>query len=205
VGTFNIYNILAAAVFTRSLGIPVDTIKRAVEKKSVVKGRVEKVDEGQRFSVFVDYAHTADSLEKLYQAFPNERKVCVLGNCGGGRDMWKRPEMAKIAEKYCGEIILTNEDPYDEDPKAIVQSMVDAMKEKAPTVIMDRRLAIRHALERAHDKDVVLISGKGTDPYIMGPRGTKTPWSDEQVAREELRALLHKPKDDNAGGNGHVE
>jgi len=205
VGLFNIYNILAAAVFARSLGIHADVIKRAVEKVRVVKGRGEKVDEGQHFSVFVDYAHTADSLEKLYQAFPNDRKICVLGNCGGGRDTWKRPEMAKVAEKYCAEIVLTDEDPYDEDPKAIVQSMVDAMKEKTPTVIMDRRLAIRHALSRAHDRDVVLVTGKGTDPYIMGPKGTKTPWSDEQVVREELRTLLHKSEDSNASGNGNVE
>jgi UDP-N-acetylmuramoyl-L-alanyl-D-glutamate--2,6-diaminopimelate ligase len=205
VGTFNIYNILAAAVFARSLGIHADVIKRAVEKLAVVKGRVEKVDEGQHFSVFVDYAHTADSLEKLYQAFPNDRKICVLGNCGGGRDTWKRPEMAKIAEKYCSEVVLTNEDPYDEDPEAIVRSMADAMKEKPPTVIMDRRLAIRHALAGAHDKDVVLVSGKGTDPYIMGPRVTKTSWSDEKVVREELQALLNKSKGNDTSGDGHVE
>ena len=132
VGLFNIYNILAAAVFARSLGIHADVIKRAVEKVRIVKGRAEKIDEGQHFLAFVDYAHTADSLEKLYQAFPHERKICVLGSCGGGRDTWKRPAMAQIAEQYCSEVILTDEDPYDEDPKAIVQSMVDAMKEKVP-------------------------------------------------------------------------
>jgi len=205
VGVFNIYNILAAAVFARSLGIHADVIKRAVEKVKTVKGRAEKIEEGQHFSVLVDYAHTADSLEKLYQAFPHERKICVLGNCGGGRDTWKRPEMAKVAEKYCSEIVLTNEDPYDEDPNAIVQSMVDAMSEKKPTVLMDRREAIRHALGRAHDRDVVLVTGKGTDPYIMGPKGTKTPWSDEQVVREELRALLHKSEDGNTSGNGNIQ
>jgi UDP-N-acetylmuramoyl-L-alanyl-D-glutamate--2,6-diaminopimelate ligase len=113
--------------------------------------------------------------------------------------------MAKIAEKYCSEVVLTNEDPYDEDPEAIVRSMADAMKEKTPTIIMDRRLAIRHALARAHDKDVVLVSGKGTDPYIMGPRGTKMPWSDEGVVREELRALLDKSKDDDTRSDGHIE
>ncbi len=205
IGVFNIYNILAAATFARAVGIPVDVIKRAVEKLTLVKGRVEKIDEGQRFAVYVDYAHTSDSLEKLYQAFPNERKLCVLGNCGGGRDRWKRPEMARVAEQYCNEVILTNEDPYDEDPEAIVQEMVAGMEEKEPTIIMDRRLAIRHALTKARDRDVVLVTGKGTDPYIMGPKGTKTPWSDEQVVREELRALLDKPKEGDAGRDRDVQ
>jgi UDP-N-acetylmuramoyl-L-alanyl-D-glutamate--2,6-diaminopimelate ligase len=153
----------------------------------------------------VDYAHTPDSLEQLYKAFPHERKICVLGNCGGGRDTWKRPAMAKIAEQYCDEIVLTNEDPYDEDPDAIVRAMADAIETKQPTIIMDRRLAIRHALTRAQRHDVVLVSGKGTDPYIMGPKGTKTPWSDERVVREELRTLLHKTEDGDTSGDRHVE
>jgi len=189
VGEFNIYNILAAATFARALGIHTDVIKKAVEKLSVVKGRVERIDEGQSFQVYVDYAHTADSLEKLYKAFPNERKLCVLGNCGGGRDTWKRPEMAKVAETYCDEVILTNEDPYDEDPKAIIQDMVNGM-ESTPQIVMDRREAIARALSHAHAAhDVVLVTGKGTDPYIMGPRGAKEPWSDEEVVREELQKL----------------
>lgn len=189
VGTFNTYNILAATTFARSLGIPIETIKRAVEKVVLVQGRVERIDEGQNFTVVVDYAHTTDSLEKLYKAFGDQQKIGVLGNCGGGRDKWKRPEMAKIAEKYCREVILTNEDPYDENPYAILNDMKAGMQEKKPEVIMDRRLAIRYALRRAQPRDVVLITGKGTDPYIMGPKGTKTPWSDAEVAREELRKL----------------
>lgn len=204
VGTFNIYNILAAATFARHVGVHVDVIKRAVEKLAIVKGRVERIEEGQNFSVFVDYAHTSDSLEQLYKAFPNDRKICVLGNCGGGRDTWKRPAMAKIAEQYCHEIILTNEDPYDEDPDAIVQEMVAGLTEKEPTIIMDRRMAIRHALSRAENHDVVLVTGKGTDPYIMGKKGSKTPWSDERVVREELRAMLKKTEEGDTGGNGNV-
>ncbi len=192
VGTFNLYNILAAVTFTRAIGIPTNTIKRALERFGHIAGRVEKIEEGQPFVVVVDYAHTKDSLEKLYRAFPNHEKICVLGNCGGGRDRWKRPEMAKVAEQYCREIILTDEDPYDEDPRVIVEEMVAGMKEKTPTIIMNRRAAIREAFARAKAGDAVLITGKGTDPYIMGPRGTKTPWSDAEVAREELRAHLGK-------------
>jgi len=189
-GTFNTYNILAAAQLARALGISVETIKRAVEKLATVKGRVERVEEGQQFTAIVDYAHTGDSLEKLYQTFKDERKLCVLGNCGGGRDTWKRPEMAKIAETYCEEVILTNEDPYDEDPESIVNDMVSGMKEKKPTIIMDRRLAIRYALTKARKGDVVLVTGKGTDPYIMEAHNKKIPWSDEEVVREELQRIV---------------
>lgn len=192
VGLFNVYNILAAATLARALGIAPEVIKRGVEKQTLVKGRVEKVDEGQSFFAVVDYAHTADSLEKLYLAFKQERKICVLGSCGGGRDTWKRPEMAKVAERYCDEIILTNEDPYDEDPEKIVRDMVRGLEKNRATVIMDRRLAIRRALTMAHPHDAVLVTGKGTDPYIMGRNGSKTPWSDEQVVREELRTLLDR-------------
>ncbi len=191
VGLFNVYNILAAATLARAFGIAPEAIKRGVEKQTLVKGRVEKVDEGQSFFAVVDYAHTADSLEKLYLAFKQERKICVLGSCGGGRDAWKRPEMAKVAERHCDEIILTNEDPYDEDPEKIVRDMVRGLEKKKATVIMDRRLAIRRALTMARPHDAVLVTGKGTDPYIMGRNGGKTPWSDEQVVREELRRILN--------------
>jgi UDP-N-acetylmuramoyl-L-alanyl-D-glutamate--2,6-diaminopimelate ligase len=153
---------------------------------------VEKVDEGQDFSVIIDYAHTPDSLQKLYDVFKGTRRICVLGNTGGGRDTWKRDEMAKIAEKECDEIILTNEDPYDDNPKKIVEDMATAIKHKKPHVIMDRREAIARAISLARSGDSVLITGKGTDPYIMGPNNTKIPWSDTEVAREELKKSMNK-------------
>jgi len=204
-GTFNIYNILAAATCTRAIGTKLDVIKSAVEKLSIVKGRVERIDEGQKFGVIVDYAHTADSLEKLYQSFPDHRKICVLGNCGGGRDTKKRPVMAQIAEKYCSEIILTNEDPYDEDPKKIIQDMQNGLQKKQAKVIIDRRLAIQHALSLAQEHDMVFITGKGTDPYIMEANGKKTEWSDERVTREELHRLFDKFEKHNTGGNSNIK
>jgi UDP-N-acetylmuramoyl-L-alanyl-D-glutamate--2,6-diaminopimelate ligase len=88
-------------------------------------------------------------------------------------------------------VILTNEDPYDEDPRKIVDAMARDMK-RQPEIIMDRREAIRAALVAARSGDAVLITGKGTDPFIMGPHGTKTPWSDSTVVREELKRLLSK-------------
>ncbi len=94
--------------------------------------------------------------------------------------------MAKIAETYCDHIILTNEDPYDEDPEQIVNEMKAAIAKKPVEIIMDRREAIAKAISLAKEQDVVIITGKGTDPYIMGPNGTKIPWSDADVSREEI-------------------
>jgi UDP-N-acetylmuramoyl-L-alanyl-D-glutamate--2,6-diaminopimelate ligase len=99
--------------------------------------------------------------------------------------------MGRIADEYCDHIILTDEDPYDEDPQHIVEDVAKGISHP-PTIIMNRRLAIREALKLARTGDAVIITGKGTDPYIMGPNGTKKPWSDAKVAREELAALLNK-------------
>jgi UDP-N-acetylmuramoyl-L-alanyl-D-glutamate--2,6-diaminopimelate ligase len=100
--------------------------------------------------------------------------------------------MARIADELCDQIILTNEDPYDEDPREIVDEMAKAITRKPLEICMDRRQAIRKAIELARPGGVVLITGKGTDPYIMGKNGTKTPWSDARVAEEELIAFLSK-------------
>jgi UDP-N-acetylmuramoyl-L-alanyl-D-glutamate--2,6-diaminopimelate ligase len=188
-GVFNVSNILAAAMFAESQKISLNKIKSAIEKFSYIPGRVERVREGQDFDVVVDYAHTPDSLQALYDAFKGKRRICVLGNTGGGRDTWKRDEMAKIAERECDEIILTNEDPYDDDPQKIISDMASAIPDAKPIVIMDRREAIAKAIRLARSNDAVLITGKGTDPYIMVANGAKIPWSDANVAREELKKL----------------
>ena len=174
-----------------AFGISKEVTAKAIAAMPQVRGRVELIDAGQNFKVIVDYAHTPDSLSALYAAFPG-KKICVLGNTGGGRDTWKRPEMGKIADEACDTVILTNEDPYDEDPQKIVSEMASGMMRK-PAIIMDRHTAIAASLRQAqatgNENVCVLISGKGTDPYIMGPRGSKTPWDDATVVREELARL----------------
>lgn len=197
-GLFNIYNILAALTYAATQGVTPEIAEQGLEKLSGIPGRVEKIQlqkennpgKKQAFTVVVDYAHTADSLEKLYQAFSNKQKICVLGNTGGGRDKWKRPEMGKVADTYCHHIILTNEDPYDEDPKQIIDEMVPGIASTPFEIVLDRREAIHKAITLAKAGDAVLITGKGTDPYIMEANGKKTPWSDSKVAREELEKVL---------------
>lgn len=188
-GLFSVKNALAAAVAARALGIDTQTIKNGLLRVKEIPGRAQEIRMGQPFTVVVDYAHTPDSLVAIYSAYAGKRLVCVLGNAGGGRDLWKRPEMGRVAETYCAEVILTNEDPYDEDPRSILDMMARGMKH-APTIILDRRLAIREALARAQENDAVIITGKGTDPSIHGPNGKDIRWSDETVVREELASLL---------------
>ncbi|KKW24778.1 MAG: UDP-N-acetylmuramoyl-L-alanyl-D-glutamate-2,6-diaminopimelate ligase [Candidatus Kaiserbacteria bacterium GW2011_GWA2_52_12] len=190
-GEFSLRNALAAATLARAFGVGTSAIAHALDKLTVIPGRGERIAGKQDFTVVVDYAHTPDSLRALYDAYKNKRKICVLGATGGGRDAWKRPVMGKIADENCDEVILTDEDPYDEDPYAIVKMVAKDMK-RTPGVIMDRREAIRGALARAKSGDAVLITGKGTDPNICGPRGTKTPWSDADIVREELEKLKAK-------------
>lgn len=194
VGLFNVYNTLAAITLTRALGVSLKVIESALYELPQVKGRVEhfyspKTTE-KNVTAIVDYAHTPDSLRQLYTAFKDQPKVCVLGNTGGGRDVWKRPTMGGIAEEFCDQIILTNEDPYDENPRTIVEAMAKGITDKNKLeIIMDRRTAIKTALQKAVDGGYVIISGKGTDPYIMGPNNTKQVWSDAEVVQEELAKM----------------
>ncbi len=188
-GEFNAYNALAAATFGRSQKIDMVIIKKALEKFSGVRGRMEEVNENQNFTVIVDYAHTKDSLEKAYGAYPDKKKVCVLGSTGGGRDKWKRKEMGAVADEHCAQIFLTNEDPYDEDPKKIVRDVAEGIKNTKYKIVMDRREAISASLRAAQPCDIVFITGKGTDPYIMEANNKKIPWDDVSVAREELQKL----------------
>lgn len=191
-GLFNLKNCLATLTLGAALGLGTEKMKQALERVQPVAGRAQRVEQGQPFAVVVDYAHTPDSLKALYETYASagKRLICVLGSTGGGRDTWKRPEMGAMADTMCDIAILTDEDPYDEDPQKIIEELSVGFKNRPPRVIMDRREAIAAAIAEAKDaEDAVLITGKGTDPYIMGPNGTKQVWSDAQVAQEELIKL----------------
>jgi UDP-N-acetylmuramoyl-L-alanyl-D-glutamate--2,6-diaminopimelate ligase len=170
--------------------VPLHVCASGLASLKTISGRAERIEEGQPFLAVVDYAHTPDSLRALYTSYKGRKKVCVLGAAGGGRDVWKRPEMGKISDELCDHIILTNEDPYDEDPFAITASIALGIKHTRPEIIIDRRLAIRRALELAEPGTAVLVSGKGSETTMMGPGGTKIPWSDADVLREEIARKL---------------
>ena len=201
-GIFNVSNMLGAIAYGRFAGISPEKIKKGLEEINFIRGRMEKINwptglpADMEFDIVVDYAHTPDSLKAVYQTYNKYKKICILGNTGGGRDKWKREEMGKIADKYCDQIILTNEDPYDEDPMEIVEGVKKGIKRKPCEIIIDRREAINKAIRLAmltqtdQNKVAVLITGKGTDPYIMGPKGSRQEWDDATVAREELKRIL---------------
>jgi UDP-N-acetylmuramoyl-L-alanyl-D-glutamate--2,6-diaminopimelate ligase len=189
IGDFNIYNALAATGVGVSQGVDVATCKRVVERVRGIPGRMELVI-AEPFKVFVDYAFTPNALEKVYQTLKpkNAKMLCVLGACGGGRDKWKRPVLGKLAAKYCDKIIITNEDPYDENPTKIIEGVAEGAGDKAEK-ILDRQAAISLALNSAKPADLVIITGKGSEPWMCLARGKKIPWDDRELVRKEFNKL----------------
>jgi UDP-N-acetylmuramoyl-L-alanyl-D-glutamate--2,6-diaminopimelate ligase len=187
-GRFNIENALAAVAAARALGIGEKAIKQGVEAVERVPGRFDRVDEGQPFTVFVDYAHTPGALETALEAARElgrgGRVICVFG-AGGDRDRAKRPLMGQVVSELADLSLVTSDNPRSEDPAAIAVEVVDGLDLE---VELDRRRAIERALELARPGDVVVIAGKGHEQgQEIG--GRKLPFDDRQVAREALRRL----------------
>lgn len=201
-GAFNVVNALAVIATVSALGVGVEAIQRGFSYLKNVPGRMEKIDEGQSFSVFVDYAHDAVSLEVALKTMnevkhgESARVIVVTGGQGGGRDKKKLPIMGEIAAKMADIIVVTNEDPYDDDPREIMEAIARSSEKSGKKrgenlfVIDDRREGICKALSLAKDVDIVLISGKGAEQSMMVKGGRSIPWDDRVVAREKLRELI---------------
>lgn len=189
VGDFMRENAGAAEAVGRALGIDEPIIQRAIGGFAGVPGRMEFVQK-EPFAVVVDYAHTPDSLDAVYGTLGEESRgglICVLGSAGGGRDKWKRPKLGEIAARHCKEIILTDEDPFDEDPRQILDDIARGIPQGASVRrILDRREAIKTAISLAVPGDAVVLTGKGSEPYIRVQKGRRIDWSDARVAREAL-------------------
>jgi UDP-N-acetylmuramoyl-L-alanyl-D-glutamate--2,6-diaminopimelate ligase len=184
IGQFNTMNALASIAVAKNYGIELDVCGRAIEKVKEISGRMEIVKK-EPFMVVVDYAHTPEQLESVYKSFKNKSLICVLGSCGGGRDKWKRPVLGEIAKKYCSKIIITNEDPYDEDPVEIINQVAQNSGENSEK-ILDRKEAIKKAVNLAKTGEVVVITGKGSEPWMCVANGKKIPWDDRVIAKEAL-------------------
>ena len=192
-GEFNIYNVLATIEIARSQGVSLNICQRALEKIKGIPGRMEIVIE-KPFKVIIDYAHTPAALEQVYKTLKNHKPqtenyklICVLGACGGGRDKWKRPVLGEIAAQYCDKIIITNEDPYDEEPIEIINQVAGNTKAEK---ILDRRESIRKALSLANSGDTVIITGKGSEPWMCLAKGKKIEWSDKKIALDFLKSSV---------------
>jgi UDP-N-acetylmuramoyl-L-alanyl-D-glutamate--2,6-diaminopimelate ligase len=194
-GHFNVSNALGAFVAATALGVEPDDAAAGLAQAAPPPGRFEPVDEGQAFSVLVDYAHTPDSLENALRAareMTAGRVLAVFG-AGGDRDRDKRPKMGRAGAEGADVVIVTSDNPRSEDPEKIVAE-VEAGAEGGGTVEVevDRRAAIAEAFARAKPDDTVVIAGKGHEQGQELAGGRKVPFDDRQVAREELRRLLDR-------------
>ena len=199
-GDFNIYNALATLDVVHAYGLDERKAQNTIESIETIPGRMEFIQR-EPFAVVVDYAHTPQSLELVYETLSEKRKaksekhgklICVLGSAGGGRDTWKRPKFGEIAAKYCDEIVLTNEDSWDEDPDKIVEEIFSgAISNKLEAVsikkILDRKEAIQVAIDDAKPGDTVIITGKGSETSMALAGGKKIPWSDAEIVRDILK------------------
>lgn len=188
VGMFNVYNMLAASSVAIVQHIDLQVIKDALENISGVNGRFEQVNQGQNYSVIVDYAHTPDSLENVLQTITefSKRRIFVVVGCGGDRDKSKRPLMANIAVKYADQAIFTSDNPRTENPTSILKDMTAHLKEANYEVIEDRKQAIFRAVDLANDDDIILIAGKGHEAYQEINR-VKYDFDDREIASEAMK------------------
>lgn len=182
-GAYNLHNVLLASTCALESGIDFGAIREGIAKLSCVPGRFERMGH-----VVVDYAHTPGALRwALHSAreIAQNRVVCIFG-CGGDRDQGKRPEMGKIASELADHVILTTDNPRNEDPASIAEDTAKEMDRKNYEIILDRREAIRRGIEQSSPEDIVLVVGKGHENYqIYGDR--KEPWDDKEIVRQMLK------------------
>ena len=186
-GKFTVYNTLAVIATCYILNIPISTIQEGLAKTQGVPGRFETVQNDKGIHVIVDYAHTPDALENVIntaRGFATNRIITVFG-CGGDRDNTKRPLMGKIADELSDIAILTSDNPRTEDPNRIINHVLAGMSSNNYEVVIDRKEAIKRAIEIAQKDDIVLIAGKGHEDYqIIGTE--KIHFDDKEIAREFL-------------------
>jgi UDP-N-acetylmuramoyl-L-alanyl-D-glutamate--2,6-diaminopimelate ligase len=191
-GHFNVANALGAFAAAEAMGVGSEIAAAGLARAARVPGRFEPIDEGQGFSVLVDYAHTPDSLENVLRAarrLTEGRLISVFG-AGGDRDRDKRPKMGRAGAAHSDLTIITSDNPRSEDPEAIVAEVATGAEGAGELeVVIDRREAIALALGRAAPGDTVVIAGKGHEQGQEFEDGRKIPFDDREVAREELWKL----------------
>jgi UDP-N-acetylmuramoyl-L-alanyl-D-glutamate--2,6-diaminopimelate ligase len=196
-GKFNIYNALPAIIISHLFGISDYLIAKGLNELKVIPGRMEKIDEGQNFTVLVDYAHEKESITNVLQTANNmkilgTKTIILLGAEGGGRDKAKRPIMGELAAKMADYVIVSNVDPYEDNPKQILEDIAISCEKFGKIrgqnlfVIEDRKQGIRKSLQLAKINDVVLITGKGAEQSIV-IGGKRSAWDDRKIVREELK------------------
>ena len=197
-GDFNAVNAMNAALVGLNQGLSLEQVKTGLESVTCLSGKLERIDLGQNFKIIVDYSFEPRAMKKMYETvnvIPHNKIVHLLGSCGGGRDQERRPILGKLAGENADYVIITNEDPYDEDPQLIIDQVAAGAelvgKKNGYDLfeVSDRREAIAKALKLAEKDDLVLITGKGAEQYICLANGKKIPWDDRRIVREELSKI----------------
>ncbi|MGZ6005259.1 MAG: Mur ligase family protein [Candidatus Saccharimonadales bacterium] len=198
-GSFNVFNSLAAVGVGRALGLTKDQIEQGIANLKSVEGRMVAIDEGQDFSVIVDYAHTPDSFEKLFKDMKpivRGKLIVLFGSLGGG-DKGKRPLQGELAGKYADQVVIAQEDDRMEDPEQIMNDIAAGaekagkIRDKDLFLIHDRREAIQFAIDRAQPGDTIMLLGKGHEKTIEDAEG-EHPWNESDEARKALKKRLGK-------------
>ncbi len=198
-GEHNIYNALAAVTAAYSLGIGLEQSDMALKKITGIPGRLEFIDEGQDFSVIVDYAFEPKAMAKLYEVIkqlPHQKVIHVLGTTGGGRDSKRGEILGAMAGDFADYVVATDEDPYDDDPITLINRVATGAQnhgketDKNLFIKKERLDGIAKGISLAQTGDIVLITGKGSEGAMCVANNKKIPWDDRQVAREILKNNL---------------
>jgi UDP-N-acetylmuramoyl-L-alanyl-D-glutamate--2,6-diaminopimelate ligase len=196
-GKFNLYNLLTGLSIIKALNLPINNLDSALKEFKGLPGRMEILN-AKGFKVVIDYAHTPHSIEEVYKSvielLKPKRMLCLIGSAGGLRDKWKRPVIGEIAAKYCNYIVISDEDPFNEDPEEILKAIEMGAKrylaeyeiEKPIEIIPDRKKAIYRLIELAEKKDVVITIGKGNESSIVY-KDKIIPWNEKEVFLSALR------------------
>jgi len=192
-GLFNISNVLGAVGACLEEGISIDDIISAVGNYKGVKGRCEIIPTGKEFTVICDYAHTPDAVENVLKSlkpYAENRLICLFG-CGGNRDSAKRPKMAVSASKYADKIIVTSDNPRDENPEEIIKEILTGLRDSDVSydVVTDRREAIYHALKIAEKGDIIVLAGKGHEDYQILENNRHIHFDEREVVADGLKLL----------------
>ncbi|SMB96442.1 UDP-N-acetylmuramoylalanyl-D-glutamate--2,6-diaminopimelate ligase [Desulfonispora thiosulfatigenes DSM 11270] len=194
-GKFNVYNSLAALAVASSINIPLKKAIKTIEEINGVAGRFQVINNSCGFSVIIDYAHTADSLVNILTTAKEfvQNKIITVFGCGGDRDKSKRPKMGEAAAKYSDYCIVTSDNPRTENPEAIIKDILPGIQKEISNeqyeIIINRKDAIKKAVEVAHEGDIIIIAGKGHETY-QEINGKKYPFDDKEIVEELL--MLHK-------------
>ena len=200
VAMFNIYNLMAVIAALHEGGVEMETILPSLRTIPQIEGRMERIEEGQPFNIIVDFAHTPDGLEQIFKfassITPKEKRIIAVFGSAGKRDTKKRPIFGQLADKYCDLIILTEDDPRDEDPLQIAEEIASGIAKTNRILIESRYDAIRQAIEVANVGDTILILGKGDENFIYREFG-REPWmSDPAAVRDILRRYYFEPEEE---------